>query len=52
MTSLTVFDPAMGCSTGVCGPQVEPHLARFEADLRWLAAQNAASAVRRTTSSA
>lgn len=41
MTSLTVFDPAMCCSTGVCGPQVEPHLARFEADLRWLVAEGA-----------
>lgn len=41
MPSVTVFDPAMCCSTGVCGPQVEPHLARFEADLRWLSAQGA-----------
>ncbi len=41
MTSVTVFDPAMCCSTGVCGPQVEPHLARFEADLRWLSTQGA-----------
>ena len=41
MTTLEVFDPAMCCSTGVCGPQVEPHLARFEADLRWLGSQGA-----------
>ncbi len=41
MTSLEVFDPALCCATGVCGPQVEPHLARFEADLRWLSAQGA-----------
>jgi len=39
--TLEVFDPAMCCSTGVCGPSVEPQLARFEADLRWLAAQGA-----------
>ena len=31
-----VFDPAMCCSTGVCGPSVDPALARFESDLRWL----------------
>lgn len=37
--TIEVFDPAMCCSTGVCGPSVDPELARFEADLRWLAAQ-------------
>lgn len=41
MTTVEVFDPAMCCSTGVCGPSVDPELARFEADLRWLAAQGA-----------
>lgn len=41
MTKLEVFDPAMCCSTGVCGPQVDPKLATFEADLRWLGAQGA-----------
>jgi len=39
MTTIEVFDPAMCCSTGVCGPRVDPELARFEADLRWIAAQ-------------
>lgn len=34
-----VFDPAMCCSTGVCGPSVDPDLARFAADLAWLAEQ-------------
>lgn len=34
-----VFDPAMCCSTGVCGPSVDPKLARFAADLDWLKAQ-------------
>jgi Arsenical resistance operon protein ArsD len=38
-TIIEVFDPAMCCSTGVCGPSVDPELARFEADLRWIAAQ-------------
>lgn len=41
MTKLEVFDPAMCCSTGVCGPQVDPRLATFEADLRWLGSQGA-----------
>ena len=41
MTKLEVFDPAMCCSSGVCGPQVDPKLASFEADLRWLSAQGA-----------
>jgi Arsenical resistance operon protein ArsD len=39
--TIEVFDPAMCCSSGVCGPSVDPQLARFEADLRWLAAQGA-----------
>jgi len=33
MTSVKVFDPAMCCSTGVCGPSVDPDLVRFAADL-------------------
>ena len=41
MTTVEVFDPAMCCSTGVCGPTVDPELARFEADLRWLTTQGA-----------
>ena len=35
--SLQIFDPAMCCSTGVCGPAVDPRLPRFSADLEWLA---------------
>jgi hypothetical protein len=34
---IEVFDPAMCCSTGVCGPSVDPALARFAADLDSLA---------------
>lgn len=34
---IEVFDPAMCCSTGVCGPSVDPALARFAADLDQLA---------------
>jgi len=33
---LQVFDPPMCCSTGVCGPSVDPDLVRFAADLDWL----------------
>ena len=39
MYRLGVFDPAMCCSTGVCGPEVDPSLVRFAADLEWLAQQ-------------
>ena len=39
MTSVKVFDPAMCCSTGVCGPAVDPELVRFAADLDWLAGE-------------
>lgn len=39
MTTVRVFDPAMCCSTGICGPSVDPQLARFAADLAWLASQ-------------
>ena len=34
--SVEVFDPAMCCSTGVCGPAVDPALARFAGDVEWL----------------
>lgn len=36
---LQVYDPAMCCSTGVCGPDVDPALVRFAADLKWLQGQ-------------
>ena len=36
MKRLDVYDPAMCCSTGVCGPQVDPALVRFAADVKWL----------------
>jgi AhpD family alkylhydroperoxidase len=39
MTTVRVFDPAMCCSTGICGPSVDPQLAHFAADLDWLATQ-------------
>jgi Arsenical resistance operon protein ArsD len=39
MPTVRVFDPPMCCSTGVCGPSVDPELARFSADLDWLKRQ-------------
>jgi len=39
---IRVFDPAMCCSTGVCGPSVDPELARFAADVDWLQKQGVA----------
>lgn len=41
MPRLAVFDPAMCCSTGLCGPQVDPVLVRFAADVKWLQEQGA-----------
>jgi hypothetical protein len=42
MTAVHVFDPAMCCSTGICGPSVDAELVRFAADLDWLKTQGVA----------
>ncbi len=39
MSKVQVFERAMCCSTGVCGPSVDPVLVRFAADLDWLKGQ-------------
>jgi len=39
MPTLSVFDPALCCSTGVCGPEVDESLVRFAADVEWLKAR-------------
>ncbi len=36
---IEVYDPAMCCSTGVCGPDVDDSLADFANDVKWLKAQ-------------
>lgn len=36
MQTITVYDPPMCCSTGVCGLEVDPKLAQFAGDLDWL----------------
>ncbi len=35
MNTIQVFDPALCCSTGVCGTDVDPALAAFAADAAW-----------------
>lgn len=39
LNTLQVFDPAMCCSTGACGPDVDTKLVQFAADLDWLKSQ-------------
>ena len=39
MKSVQVYDKPMCCSTGVCGPAVDPVLPKFAADLDWLKGQ-------------
>ncbi len=33
---LEIFDPPMCCSSGVCGPEMDPALVRFSADVKAL----------------
>lgn len=44
MKKLEVYDPPMCCSTGVCGPKVDPVLPRFAGDLEWVKGQGVAVA--------
>ncbi len=39
MKTVQVYDKPMCCSTGVCGPDVDPVLPQFAADLDWLKGQ-------------
>ncbi len=39
--TVAVYDPAMCCPTGVCGPGVDPALIQVARDLRWLTAHGA-----------
>ena len=39
MKTVQVYDKPMCCSTGVCGPEVDPVLPQFAADLDWLKSQ-------------
>ncbi len=35
MTTIQIFDPALCCSTGVCGVEVDQALVSFAADVDW-----------------
>lgn len=39
MTKIEVFDLPMCCTSGVCGPKVDPALVQFAADLEWFKRQ-------------
>jgi hypothetical protein len=39
--AVQVFDPAMCCPTGLCGPGVDPALLHIARDLRWIEAHGA-----------
>lgn len=39
--AVAVYDPAMCCPTGVCGPGVDPALLQAARDLRWLQGKGA-----------
>lgn len=39
MKTIEVFDRPLCCSTGICGPSVDPALVHFAADLAWLKKQ-------------
>ncbi|MCL3862287.1 arsenite efflux transporter metallochaperone ArsD [Actinotalea sp. K2] len=41
MSTIEIFEPALCCSTGVCGPDVPQELVTFSADLDWLTSQGA-----------
>jgi hypothetical protein len=36
---VAIYDPAMCCATGVCGPSVDPALLALTRDIRWLEKQ-------------
>jgi len=36
---VSVYDPAMCCPTGVCGPGIDPELMEISRDLQWLESQ-------------
>lgn len=42
MKSMEIYDPAMCCSTGVCGPSVDPELIRMAAVLNNLSKKDIA----------
>ena len=45
MAKIEVFDPALCCSTGVCGTEIDPVLVAFATDMQW--AQDAGAQIKR-----
>ena len=41
MKTIQVYDPALCCSSGVCGPETDPALVTFAADADWAKKQGA-----------
>lgn len=39
MSNIQIYDKALCCETGICGPDVDPVLPRFAADVKWLKSQ-------------
>jgi hypothetical protein len=39
MPTIQIYEPALCCPTGVCGPDPDAALARFAADVEWLRQQ-------------
>lgn len=39
MKTIQIFDPALCCSSGVCGPETDPALVAFAADFEWARTQ-------------
>jgi hypothetical protein len=42
MKNIQIFDPALCCSSGVCGPEVDQQLVAFAADVDWAKSQGVA----------
>ncbi len=42
MTTIQIFDPALCCSSGVCGADADRELINFSADVDWAKQQGAA----------
>ncbi|EJE9589576.1 arsenite efflux transporter metallochaperone ArsD [Salmonella enterica] len=41
MKTIHIYDPALCCSSGVCGPETDPALVAFAADFEWAKTQGA-----------
>ncbi|WP_306364074.1 arsenite efflux transporter metallochaperone ArsD [Nocardia sp. CC227C] len=39
MSTIEIFEPALCCNTGICGPEVDQSLVEISADLDWVTRQ-------------